>query len=62
MSNRHNWQLHKVEDDGLVYKCEKCGQVEKVYAFKPQAVHRALSSIRGSRGHCERESVSGELK
>ena len=54
MSNRHHWHLNKAEDDGLTYKCKKCGQVEKVYAFNPKAVHRALSSIRGSRGRCER--------
>ena len=53
MNNRHHWQLNKIEDDGLRYKCKKCGQVEKVYAFKSQSVHRALASIRGSRGFCE---------
>ena len=62
MSNRHYWRLHKVEDDGLVYKCKKCGQVEKVYGFKPQGVHRALSSIRGSRGFCEGEKPTSEDK
>ena len=55
MSNRHYFQLNKKEDDGLVYKCKKCGQVEKVHSFRPKEIHGALSSLRGSRGFCEGE-------